>query len=211
MELPQSRNLTTEKLGNIFQHTASTYKFYWFISILDLYKKRGFTTIPHWNIMVEMVANAWCPVIIGNLSLGKVDSMRNAITTLQKAHYLSESIGQDELRVWLNDHKNDSSVIRTINFLPKNVPYRFLRPWIDTDDPHEVIRQSQTFANHCLYAIYKNDEDLSIRLNDEWLSYFDEYYLLLKNFAVEELIAFLQSRNPKRNDVEEVVSRSLNE
>ena len=35
MQLPEYHNLSTDKLGCIFKDTSATYKFYWFLSLLD--------------------------------------------------------------------------------------------------------------------------------------------------------------------------------
>ena len=60
--LPKSKTLQIDPLTHIFKNTSATYKFYWFMGILDLYVKRGITRMNIWDIMVEMTANAWYPV-----------------------------------------------------------------------------------------------------------------------------------------------------
>ena len=81
--LPQSRTLPVEPLTRIFKNTSATYKFYWFMGILDLYVKRDMTRMNIWDIMVEMTVNAWYPVSCFRLSFGKSDSLRDAIISLQ--------------------------------------------------------------------------------------------------------------------------------
>ena len=73
--LPQAKTLSVESLTRIFKNTSATYKFYWFMGILDLYVKRGMTRMNIWDLMVEMTANAWYPVCYFRLSFGKNDSL----------------------------------------------------------------------------------------------------------------------------------------
>ena len=41
MLIPQSEQLTTRYLNRVFDNTVATYKYYWFLSILDLFVKQG--------------------------------------------------------------------------------------------------------------------------------------------------------------------------
>lgn len=63
MQLPQSNILTTKYLNRVFDKTVATYKYYWFLGILDLCVKQGKTRMNVWDVMIAMVANAWYPVI----------------------------------------------------------------------------------------------------------------------------------------------------
>lgn len=194
--LPTSNTLTIEPLTRIFKNTSATYKFYWFMGILDLYVKKDMTRMNIWDIMVEMVANAWYPVSYFRLSFGKSDSLRDAIISLQKVNAIPKNITLNELRKWLNSHKNDSSFRRTLDFIPKNVPFWFMRPWIDIADTKEIMRRSQSYENNCLYKLTKEDDTLWVDLNSKWLPYLKENYVILKDYAYWNLSSFLQVRNP---------------
>lgn len=62
MELPPSDILTTNRLGKIFSKTVATYKFFWFISIMQIHAKTNNLRISVWDIVIRMVANAWYPI-----------------------------------------------------------------------------------------------------------------------------------------------------
>ena len=194
--LPQSRTLPVEPLTRIFKNTSATYKFYWFIGILDLYVKKEMKRMSIWDLMVEMTANAWYPVSYFRLSFGKSDSLRDAIISLQEVNDIPMNINPNELRKWLHNHKNDTMVRRTLDFLPKNVPYWFLRPWIDVADTKEIMRRSQSLENNCLYKLTKEEDTIWVELNSKWLPYLKENYVILKDFAYWNLSSFLQVRNP---------------
>lgn len=40
MQIPQSDILTIGRLGNVFNKTVATYKYFWFVSILQIHAKR---------------------------------------------------------------------------------------------------------------------------------------------------------------------------
>lgn len=86
MQIPQSPILSTKYLNRVFDKTVATYKYYWFLGILDLFVKQGKTRMNVWEIMVSMVANAWYPVIYFRLSFGKSESLYETIWALQKEY-----------------------------------------------------------------------------------------------------------------------------
>ena len=196
MDVPQHTSLTTEALSRVFSHTTATYKFYWFIGILDLFVKEGKTRIDVWDIMIEMVANAWYPVCYFHLSFGKSESLYEAIWTIQRARNIPISLSPKELSDWLHANIHDEFVSSTLRFLMNNVPYRFLSPWIRTDNDDEMVARSLTLENGCLYRLVKEDGAMWIELNPVWLPYLKANYRILKDFAYWNLTLFLQKRNP---------------
>ena len=196
MDIPQHTSLTTGALSRVFSHTTATYKFYWFIGILDLFVKRGKTRMDVWDIMIEMVANAWYPVCYFHLSFGKSESLYEAIWTIQQERNIPINLSPKELSDWLHANIHDDFVSSTLRFLMNNVPYRFLSPWIRTDNDDEMVARSLTLENNCLYRIVKDSRTMSIELNPRWLSYLADNYKILKDFAYWNLAIFLQKRNP---------------
>ncbi len=196
MTIPQSEILSTGRMNRIFDNTVATYKFYWFASILDLFVQKGKTRINIWDIMVEMVAKAWYPACFFHISFGKSDSLFDAIGELHSVYQLPANIKTDDLRTWLHQHRETTHVRSLLRFLPQNVPYRFLRPWIDTSDDKAVVLRSQTYENGCPYSLHKEQGTMWVELNSEWLEYFQANYIVLHDFAYWNLALFLQARNP---------------
>lgn len=194
--LPQSNTLTTRHLNRVFDKTVATYKYYWFLGILDLFVKQGKTRINVWEIMISMVANAWYPVNYFRLSFGKSESLYEAILKLQKENDIPINLGIKELTDLLQALTQRTDIRKQLNFLQMNVPFRFLRPWIDTSDDREMVKRSQTFENGCLYKLEKENGSLWIELNPIWFTYLQENYDILTSFAYWGLTNFLQVRNP---------------
>ena len=196
MDIPQSRTLATRYLNRVFDKTVATYKYYWFLGILDLYVKQRKTRLNVWDIMITMVANAWYPVNYFRLSFGKSESLYEAILTLQQGYNIPINISVEDLVNLLHRLVERKDIRSQLNFLQRNVPYRFLRPWIDTSNDREMLLRSQTFENGCLYKLEKKDDSLWIELNPVWLPYLQENYDILTSFAYWGLVNFLQLRNP---------------
>lgn len=196
MKIPQSDILSTARLSQIFANTSATYKYYWFISILDLFVKKGMTRMTVWDILIGMVANAWNPVCKFHLSFGKSEVLYASILKLQKKYKIGTGQTSEEISIWLHEHIEDKKILATIRPIQEVVPYRFLRPWIDTSDKFLVAERSMNYENDCPYRLNRIEGVLWIELNEKWLSYFQTNYTILKGFAYWNLSLFLQPRNP---------------
>lgn len=196
MLIPPSHSLTTSYLNRVFDKTVATYKYYWFLALLDLFVKQGKTKINVWEIMISMVANAWYPVIYFRLSFGKSESLYEAILTLQKEYNIPINISVRDLTELLHELVQRREVRKNLNFLQMNVPFRFLRPWINTSDDRQTVLRSQSFENGCLYRLDKIQGTFYVELNPVWQDYLSENYDILSAFAYWGLTNFLQVRNP---------------
>ena len=195
-KIPQSDILTTNRLGKIFSNTVATYKFFWFVSIMQIHAKTDNPRINVWDIVIRMVANAWYPIHYFRLSFGKSDSIFDIVMELQRITQIPIDANKEEIINGLKERLEDRQICKQLNILTLNVPYRFLRPWIDTSDNRDMVRRSQTFENGCLYALYKEACKFYIELNPAWDTYLHSHYNILIDFAYWNLTAFLQVRNP---------------
>ena len=75
MNLPGHNNPDTRLLAQIYNNTVATYKFYWFVAILDIVVKEQRRHLSFWEIIVGMIAEAWYPIHYYRLSFGKADSL----------------------------------------------------------------------------------------------------------------------------------------
>ena len=196
MQIPTSDILTTNRLGKIFSNTVATYKFFWFVSIMQIHAKSDNPRISVWDIVIRMVANAWYPIHYFRLSFGKSDSLFDIVMDLQHITQIPIDANSQTIIEGLTSRLEDKQIKRLLTTLTLNVPYRFLRPWIDTSDDKEMVRRSQTLENGSLYALYKEDSDFYIVLNNTWDTYLHTHYNILIDFAYWNLTLFLQTRNP---------------
>ena len=189
MQIPTSNILTTNRLGKIFSNTVATYKFFWFVSIMQIHAKSDNPRISVWDIVIRMVANAWYPIHYFRLSFGKSDSLFDIVMALQHITQIPIDANSQIIIEGLKSRLEDKQIKRLLNTLTLNVPYRFLRPWIDTSDDKEMLKRSQTLENGSLYALYKDGTDFYIVLNKAWNAYLHTHYNILTQLLPFELFS----------------------
>lgn len=75
--LPSHNSLPIHILVSSFKHKATTYKFYWFISIIEEIEK-GNHIISKQHIFARIIANSWYTINYFYLSFGKQDQLEFA-------------------------------------------------------------------------------------------------------------------------------------
>jgi hypothetical protein len=179
-------------LAQIYNNTTATYKFYWFVSLLNIFVKTGKRQISFWEIVVGMITEAWYPIHYFRLSFGKSDSLFDRTVEIQKRLNIPIDTNKEELKSQLLKQLDDREFKRIIRVFKHNVPYWFLSPWIKSSDVREVMFLSQQWANNCPYAI----KGETLEINSKWGQYLNDNYLFLRDFSFWNLTIFLQKRNP---------------
>ncbi len=195
MTLPQNNRLPIPCLAGIFSNTAATYKYYWFVAMLDILVKERKTRMSFWEIIAGMVSESWYPIHYFKLSFGKSDSLFEQSLDIQQEFQISIESDKERTKKYLLEHLDDTK--RFLKVFSINVPYRFLSPWIRYTNDEDVIKKSQSFENQCLYAIHGDE----IVINEIWVDYLTENYAILRDFAFWNLTQFIQKRNPNVPDV----------
>lgn len=203
MQLPQNNRLAISNLAGIFNNTTATYKFYWFVAMLDIVVKKRKTRISFWEIIAGMIAESWYPIHYFKLSFGKSDSLFEQSLEIQEKFHISIDLDKEKTKSYLLDNlENTKKYLRVFS---KNVPYRFLSPWIQFTYEKDVIEKSQKFENQCLYAIYGDE----IIINDIWVEYLTGNYAILRDFTFWNLTGFIQKRNPNVPDVPSKLTKPI--
>lgn len=192
MNFPSDKYIDTRVLTQIYNNTVATYKYYWFISILDIAVKEQRQQISFWEIIVGMVAEAWYPIHYFRLSFGKADSFYTQIIEIQRELNIPIDAKKAEIKKKILENIHLPQIKKVLNVFKLNVPYRFLSSWIQYTTDKQVSFLSQSYTNNCLYSI--NGE--AIELNPQWEQYLNDNYLILRDFTFWNLTVFLQKRNP---------------
>lgn len=215
--LPVSPFLPIDNLANCFKNIVTSYKFYWFLSILDAIQTRQGGTISLKNLLSGMIANAWPSIRYYGLYLGNSDrldfitSQIQNITTLQ-----SDSSTKDVFNITLEllTVSPDNEVKEYIYSLATYVPFRFLSPWfkesLKGEKDHrknDLIKEMAElgFTDHenlCLYRFIDESEEC-IEIQPDWHHYLKQYHTILRGFCVEHLLEYLQKQNPEIINIQE--------
>lgn len=204
MNLPSSVNLSVNKLASVFGSTSATYKFYWFLAILELVEE-GNTIITKRKLFSRMISNSWYTVNYFHVSFGKQDLIQDAVRSILKI----ENLTIDESKNKINDvleNTNKTQTIEILNHFDKNVPHWFISPWFPgISNRNSIYELSQTFENECIYALERE----SIFINPSWISYLKSNSKILKDFCYWNLSLFLQKRNPNVPDIPNKLIKSV--
>ena len=207
--IPQSDFLSTKNLSRVFNNTTATYKFYWFQSLLQMHNEEGIYRMNVWDLVIRMVANAWFPIHYFHLSFGSMDSLHRIVTELQWMTDLPMDAKKEEVVECLTVSLDDKKVKDQLATLIRNVPYRFLSPWINYTSDADVIARSHAYENGCLYSIQKTKDEFYITINPVWNKYLQDYYGILTDFINWNLTLFLQQRNPNIPNIPNKLTRPM--
>ncbi|MDF2387488.1 helix-turn-helix domain-containing protein [Nostoc ellipsosporum NOK] len=215
-ELPASDQVNVTFLSQIFNNITNSYKYLYFLSILDILKRRNFDTlspISFPEIIVEMLANAWYPHNYFKLSFGKQDQIANKLDALELE--ITEPIlkfrdtDKKLLRTAINNQNLDDIVI-SIN---RYVSYRLIRPFFtqetrglkDYDVNPTIINlaNNQFDTKKPLYCFNAEDQRncKAIILHPDWIQYLEENYTIVRGWASWEWLNYMQQRNPSTPNV----------
>lgn len=201
MQLPKDHKVDVGRLSAVFRSTSATFKFYWFLSIIEAVDE-GKDKIPKMELFARMMANAWYTVNYFHVSYGKQDKIQEAVEQL---------IGQERLSVDEKKQKlierllrsQDKTTMKVLWHFNSNVPHKFLSPWLGAENKGLMYSLSQEGKNYPPYALY---DDL-ILMQPDWLDYIKRNSGILKDFCYWNLTLFLQSRNPNVPDIPNKLKR----
>jgi HNH endonuclease len=196
----------TGVIGQIFRNTDTTYKFFWFLSLLDKAKITGFRTDMRLEIKElarEMIAQAWPCRRLFKLWFGHQDRLQGLIDQLAQSSGLSDSARLEEVRAAAQElSEADLSVLQDF------VPYRFLTPWlrsalvgVNDHSRNQLIQLLATRSAHSPrptpYAFESAiGRPKQILVSSKWLTFLQSNYLPLRAFAQLSVARYFETRNP---------------
>ena len=200
-ELPYYKDIIVDKdqevtinpdiLSHIFEKKSTSYKYFWFWAILDISYKKKKASISYMHILAKMVAIAWKYVNVDGYSLGRSDQLSKYISVLKDKLYLQNNSKEEEVEERILEYYKIMNLVQVIGPLLKNVPYRFLSPWIPFTTNDDVIEKSNEPDATCLYAL----KDDFILINSQWFDYLCNNYEDIVNFINGELNTYLKFNN----------------
>jgi len=210
ISLPPSPSLPISALAASFKEVTNSYKFYWFLAILESVRennKGGIFVLD--SLLARMIASVWYPVNYFRLSFGKQDRLGNIATALGEKSGLSmDSPRSCVIQVALDHLQQRDDIGREIVSLANFVPYRFLRPFFAPTlrgaKDWEVNRRIRLLADQaftspqpCLYRfVDAPNSAIAIEIHPNWLAYLQQHLTILTGFCLWHLTGYLQKNNP---------------
>ena len=188
-ETEPEANFSTIK--TIFDKKATSYKYFWFLAIISLAKEHDVLAVTYKDIVIRMAAMAWPLVFEDELSLGKSDMMASYLSSVQKATRLIPAATSNVVENHIKMHYESKGIDKLLSPLLKNVPYRFLSPWVKYTSDAEVVAESNRRDFTGMYALL----DDRILLNEDWWDYIQDHYNELCRFATQSFLDYAKQYN----------------
>jgi hypothetical protein len=209
--LPIADNLNISALAGLFDSRATSYKYLYFLSLLDILKRINFarlSAISFREIIVEMLANAWYPHKFFKLSFGTIDQIANKLDALELE--ITEPIlkFRDPDKKILRNTINNQNLEDIINSINRYVSYRLIRPFFT----QETRGLKDYYVNPAIINLAKNQFDIkkplycfnaedqqdcnAIILHPDWVEYLEENYTIVRGWVSWEWLNYMQQQNP---------------
>ena len=180
-----------KSLQTVFDKKASSYKYFWLMAIISLAKENGHLSISFNEITIRMAAMAWPIVFDDEIDLGSSDMMKKYLEEVVKKTTLIKAASSKVVETYLQQHYSSQGIDKVLAPLMKNVPYRFLSPWVKYTTDDEVREKSCSKQFNGMYALHSN----YIMLDEEWWTYIDAHYLEICDFAMRSFITYAKKFN----------------
>lgn len=200
-----SGELDYRAFGSMLDHPTQCYKFYWLEAIMNLMLKKHRFSFD--EIFDEMIVSAWYTVTQYHLFLGPIiegerrDAINRAIDVLIENTSLNENSKPDEIRSVLKEQ--NYLVLEYKRKLAKNVPYKLLSSFSSelTQDKGDAYRiEYIQILNQEIHLPYIIENGVGIGkcvvLQEAWIPFLMDNYLIIKNWIQYNKIQFLQMINP---------------
>ncbi len=204
--LPLSGSLPIESLSACFQNTTNSYKFYWFIAILDYIRKHRTPVIPVDELKTIMIVDIWYPAVYFNLSFGKQDRLSLTAIMLRDTANANFGTAQDDVvKKVIELRKTSRDFAQEFNRLDRYVPYRFLEPFfrdalqgVEDHKKNKLIVElaEKSFIDPITPSIYRFRAEKKIEIHPDWYNYLQQHLSILQEFCFWNLLKYLQLRNP---------------
>ncbi|HEV7351325.1 HNH endonuclease domain-containing protein [Telluribacter sp.] len=207
MQLPESEELDISALSGVFKDTTNSYKFYWILAILDGLKENGESVITQQELALRMLANVWYPLDFYKLSFGPQDGFRKIAGYISNKVQIDNRPNSPSLLNQINhslSSKDLSELAQEAKKLYRWVPYRFIRPFFNSETkgiPDHQVNATisrlcyEMFKSHPQRVLYRFVGD-AIELNPAWVTYFQKHQSILRGFVHWHLVKFVQKNNP---------------
>jgi hypothetical protein len=219
--LPNSDTLNISALSRLFAETTTSYKYLYFISLLDILNRRQFevlSPISFEEIIVEMLANAWYPHTYFKLAFGTQDKITQKLDSLNIKISSSIVNFRDEDKKFLRKTISLQPLNDIIIYFKKYVPFRLLCPFLEQELKEEKISRGKGndldrampriaekyFESRKLLYYFDSNEYShcqSIIFHPEWAEYIEENYTIVRDWASWEWLKYMQSHNSKVTNI----------
>ncbi|MCL6433944.1 MAG: hypothetical protein K6T90_06930 [Leptolyngbyaceae cyanobacterium HOT.MB2.61] len=201
--LPDSESLDIATFSRLLDDTTNSYKFLFFLSLLDILSSRLFSVaspIGLKDLAVEMLVNAWYPHSVFRLSFGLQDMVAEKLDSLEL------NFDESLLKITEGNKTIVREAIQSKNIddkLTRYVPFRLIRPFFrelrglkDQQVNSEVKSAAEKFFESRKPFYKFNQDATAILIHPEWASYIQINYRIIRGWVSWGWLQYMQKRNP---------------
>lgn len=204
MNFPNHQNLEVQKLSTVFKNTSTSYKFYWFYSLLKTIEQNK-SEIELKDLFVQMVVNVWYPNHYFKINFGVQDRLGKLANQALEIEALNLQIDTkaDILTRKLSNFINENpkhSFTKDLLKIQDYVPFRFIRPWFETEVKgmkdgklNRTIKELATVGTSYKSPYYFDNDKLIF--DEDWFNYLQKHLKIMQDFCFWNLLNYLQKRN----------------
>lgn len=201
--LPYTSKLDIAALSRLFANTTNSYKYVFFISYLDILRRRDFSArepISFHEMTVEMLATSWYPHNYFKLSFGLQDKITAKLDflklTVSKPMLNFRDIDKKALRETISRQKLDDSLLHY-------VPFRILRPFFEDElrgwSDYRIdlaIARLATEKYQERKPLYRfNAAQNQLIPHPAWVAYFKTHFSVISGWAAWHWLQYMQKCN----------------
>jgi hypothetical protein len=194
--------INKEALSRIFNNTTASYKFLFFLSLMELLKENNFSNrkFTYQELTSMMLAYAWYPKKYFRLSFGKQDQIGKLIEKIDIPRKLTP-INTLYEKILLDRNSSRESILR-------DVPQRLIREFLIDEMIEEKGSRNEYAINKKIRSlssitikssappIYEiNKENKTIEIAEIWQNFFKENFYQLYGWTLWNWAAYLQKHN----------------
>lgn len=190
-EVESKTEIDYSSLERVFDKKTTSYKYFWFLSIITLAKERQNLNISYNDILFRMASMAWPLIFDYEISLGDRDMISKYLYEIQITTGLPPTVSSLRLEKYLQQNYKFQGIKSILSPLLKNVPYRFLSPWYKFTSNDDVIAASNRRDFTGLYAL----KEEGIVLNKDWWDYINRHYKEICDMSIKSMKAYISGYN----------------
>lgn len=215
-KLPDSDRVDVGSLIRLFEKTTNSYKYLWFLSLLDILNRRKFdilSPISFMELTIEMLANAWYPHSYFCLSFGIQDQISKTLNSLNLPIPESTLSFKDPDKLNLRRTIQSCSLDDIIKLISQYVPFRLLYPFFDAElknlKDHQINQEIVKLSNlnflhekplYCFNSFNLQECDLII-LHPDWVKYLHDNFVIVRGWTAWEWLKYMQQKNPSTPNI----------
>jgi hypothetical protein len=206
MTLPPSPTLDIEALSRLFDRTTNSYKYLFFLGLMDELRQRQFdaaSPIPLKDVVVEMLARAWRAHHTHQLKFGAQDQIAEKLKELDdalpKSLFRVRDVSPTDLKGMIQGRVADSTVE-----LLRYVPFRLIRPFFEEElrgakdaqvnQKILVLSQDEFETRKPLYTFTDDQQEIVLHL--DWATYLQENDTQIQQWAFDAWVEYMERCNP---------------